>query len=175
MNKFLTYFRRKIGKLSYVWFLEFQQRGAPHFHILSSRAEPTGQERKTFAEIWAKIVARNKTEFKQVFSVHIHPRSWEAIRDQNGAEKYALSYALKPEQKTVPSDYSDVGQFWSSSRDVIPKPIAEQEIDEQGLRNILAELGHPAAEWELIPQNIVLRNEIELSKHTEGNKKCNHK
>lgn len=47
-----------------------------------------------------------------------HRRAWEAVRDQNGAIKYVVSYATKPRQKVVPDAYRDVGRFWGVSRGV---------------------------------------------------------
>jgi len=40
LNFMLTKLRRSYGKFDYLWFLEFQARGAPHFHILVTLPPP---------------------------------------------------------------------------------------------------------------------------------------
>jgi hypothetical protein len=50
LNAFLQYLRRK--EIKYVWVLEFQARGAPHYHIIASDFIP----KEELANSWYQIV-----------------------------------------------------------------------------------------------------------------------
>ncbi len=92
---------RRLGyfmKESIIWFLEFQARGAPHFHFLA-----TGWIPKSFvAEAWADITEGNARSCSRV----------EGLKHPEAAGAYAAKYAAKNEQKAVPLEYKDVGRFW---------------------------------------------------------------
>lgn len=136
LNVFLTSLRRYLHRFEYVWFLEFQRRGAPHFHLLLS--VPHSEElHRWIARRWSQVL---QDETGKVEAVHRFVRTFENVREQNGAKRYALMYALKPYQKTVPQEYRDVGRFWGASRGVKPEKVADVEIDEKTLRKRLEEL-----------------------------------
>jgi hypothetical protein len=132
LNAFLTWLRRKQNNASYLWFLEFQKRGAPHIHILLS----CSLERQFYTQVseqWYKTVGSNDP---------LHLRAGtrcEAIRKRDGAARYALKYAYKCEQKLVPEAYQNVGRFWGCSRDVKPQEAITIPIDDMSLRDVLAD------------------------------------
>lgn len=154
LNKFLTYMRRKVGKFEYLWFLEFQARGAPHFHILTT-LKASNKDRETMAEIWADIVSETDIEWDKVKRVHNHKSSWERIRSKHGAQAYALKYALKTRQKIVPEQYQNVGAFWRCSRGARPKPLETFKANEKSARIFLEAMGHTCAKWDVIPSHIL--------------------
>lgn len=85
-------------KHSFVWFLEFQERGAPHFHLLL-----TGWLSKGFVSLaWAEVTGGNPASCSRV----------EALRSPESAGAYARKYALKSLQKSVPDAFKNVGRFW---------------------------------------------------------------
>jgi len=104
---------------SYLWFLEFQRRGAPHIHLLLSQRVGTNDLR-WISKRWYKIVGSEDPKHLAAGT------NWENVRAADGAKRYAIKYASKPEQKTVPAEYSNVGRFWGCSRSV--KPTMQQEI-----------------------------------------------
>ncbi len=159
LNALLTYQRRHIGKMSYLWFLEFQKRGAPHLHIMTTYPEPTEAQRKHFATIWAGIIAFDIEDQQKVYKVHAHKKSWEKIRSKHGAAGYVLKYALKPYQKTVPEEYRNVGRFWGCSRDVCPKEKTSHPASERLVRKFLLDMGNEVGNWEVIPRFIFKRGE----------------
>lgn len=153
---------RDFGEFDYCWFLEFQRRGAPHIHILLTLPEPDKLGRVEFALLWANIVAPPTREEKEkIFLVHAHAvkgkTAWEAIREKDGAKKYALKYALKTYQKDVPETFQDVGRFWGTSRNVPPAEIRRIPITEQELREILTKLDNPVAGWPILPKIVFMR------------------
>jgi len=118
LNLFLTKLRQQYKKVDYLWFFEFQNRGAPHFHILTTIAATKINEQK-IAILWANTV---KTDWQKVYNFHRgfykNRPALEAIKKQDGAKRYALKYALKTYQKAVPANFTDVGRFWGTSRNV---------------------------------------------------------
>lgn len=93
LNLFLTHLRSDYKGLKYVWFMEFQERGAPHFHIFTTCALPG----KTYVSpLWFHIVnSGDKRHLEAGTQVKGLATSEEAIR-------YATSYANKANQKEVP-------------------------------------------------------------------------
>jgi len=86
------------AKESIIWFLEFQTRGAPHFHFLA-----TGWIPKQFvADAWAAVSGGIAKACSRV----------EGLKHPEAAGAYAAKYAAKNEQKAVPPEYKDVGRFW---------------------------------------------------------------
>lgn len=154
LNRFLNYVRRNVAR-EYLWFLEFQRRGAPHFHVLLSEAVGDRQE---FALQWARIAAGSELEAEKVVRVHSHRSQWQNVKKPDAAQRYALKYALKPYQKYVPRDYQDVGRFWGASRGVkesVPDGL-QYDCTEIALRALLTQTGHAAAKMEFLPKYVFL-------------------
>lgn len=135
LNSFLTRLRYhlKERKPEYIWFLEFQERGAPHFHVLLNVLYSAALH-DWIAKTWARIVG---DETGKVEAVHRHIKTFELLRSEGGAIGYCLAYAMKPKQKVVPPRYRDVGRFWGASRGNKAEPVAEVELDEDELRERL--------------------------------------
>ena len=93
-------------KWSAFWFLEFQARGAPHFHIFTTGFLPASW----VAATWYRIV--NSEDLR-------HLRAGTRVEGlragRSGSIAYAMKYAAKSEQKTVPDGYENVGRFWGVS------------------------------------------------------------
>lgn len=180
LNLMLIWLRAAYPGFSYVWVLEFQQRGAPHVHILTSLSEPLEWQRREFAHKWSGYSSKFNTnlederteadtvsERRKVYQVHRHPKSWEAIRRPDGAVRYMLKYCLKMSQKQVPTSYQDVGRFYGYSRDVKDNISVEARLrlDDEGLDLILETMGHKTAKWDIPPKYIF---GLELNLEDEG-------
>lgn len=88
---------------SVFWFLEFQNRGAPHFHLFTTSRTP----KEFVSKRWYEIV---KSEDERH---HRAGTKCETLRaGRNGASSYASKYATKNIQKIVPDGYENVGRFW---------------------------------------------------------------
>ncbi len=174
LNRFLTWLRDNY-ETEYIWWLEFQKRGAPHMHILTTIIYPGKAAHNKFAKAWCKaqrMTPADKlydTRLKKHYSVmdrcerfHRRPKQWEAIRKEDGARRYALMYALKPLQKQVPLRYQNVGRFWASSKGVTQsvQPLGEVELDGDDLRAWLEYKGHSAAKMPFLPKNLYAVPEI---------------
>lgn len=119
------------GRFDYLWFYEFQVRGAPHIHVMSNLDEPSKGDRNHFARLWADDVldlndwpysrlrdGYRLAERAGVLRVHKRPEQWEKIRFPDGAARYCTKYALKTDQKTPPKWFRNCGRFWGHTRRV---------------------------------------------------------
>jgi hypothetical protein len=91
--------RRGIGGL---WFVEFQDRGAPHVHILVNGAVGRGE----LSAWWYEIVGSGDER-------HLRAGTQIArLRLEDGAARYASKYASKFEQKLIPVAFEGIGRMW---------------------------------------------------------------
>lgn len=92
-----------VERFSAFWFLEFQGRGAPHYHLFLTDQFP----KDWVATTWYFIVGSDDVRHQQAGT------RIESIRaGRAGIMAYAAKYAVKNEQKVVPTDYENVGRFW---------------------------------------------------------------
>jgi hypothetical protein len=101
------------GVKEYTTVLEFQERGAPHIHILVDAW--IGKEKLTAA--WSKIVGQSSMTYVA------------KIQDPTKTKTYMASYARKKDQKKVPDGYENVGKWWTSNRSVKPQEIEKIEYN----------------------------------------------
>jgi len=157
LNAFTVALRRRFPGISGIWFLEFQRRGAPHFHIMlnldladhgpivertrkhrngTSRTFQTVQSvHEWISQTWFRIVGSGDKKHLRAGS------SWEVIEHEEGALRYGAAHAAKPFQKEVPEGFADVGRFWGSLGEVrIPSP----EIDPITPEELVYLLGYDA-------------------------------
>jgi hypothetical protein len=103
------------------WFLEFQGRGAPHFHIFLDGPV----DKKEVARKWYDLVASGDER-------HLRAGTRiETLREGHAAAAYASKYASKAEQKEVPDGFSEVGRFWGTFGDLDVGPLLELATAEQ--------------------------------------------
>lgn len=111
LNAFLQFLRSRGVKC--VWVLEFQARGAPHYHIIVSDFIP----KEEIAERWYKIVgSRDEKHLRAGTGISM-------IRSKGHLYGYLLSYIKKLDQKMAPKGFEDVGRFWGSSRNLLIKQV----------------------------------------------------
>ena len=160
-----------------LWFLEFQTRGAPHFHILLQTDCITPELRRDVAMQWTKrIIESNwfmacfrqfadgkevnflwqdyKTHCMRIANFNMRVECWELAKSQKGLRNYAAKYAAKQYQKDVPKMYTEVGRFWGCSKGV--RPIEQNIVDtcEDDIRKLLESTDHKAEKWDVLPQLI---------------------
>ncbi len=162
-NAFLTWLRRHLDKPDYVWFLEFQKRGAPHLHILLGVKTLPDAGQKKVGAAWVKIASREHPETaKNMLKVHCFTgdekrRFWSNIRERGGAIRYMRKYVGKEAQKSVPGSYKDVGRFWGTSRSV-PTSLDDFAFVSAGddeVRAILRASGREGvSSWDVLPKYV---------------------
>ena len=164
---FLTSMRQHFGKFDYLWFLEFQRRGAPHIHVMTDLDSPTIADRLCMAECWVydaqqlppvyySSMRTKRLHLLNIASleVHIHRKSWDTIRSQGGAAHYVTKYATKTEQKEVPQTFRDVGRFWACSQRVGRIEGVRVDMSEEELRLILDGKSCRVGDWDVLPKYI---------------------
>ena len=110
---------KRYGVKEYTWCLEFQERDAPHIHILVDAWIPKDKLKKA----WYKIVSSGDPK-------HLNQGvKISQINDITKTKIYMSSYAKKKDQKQVPEGYQNVGKFWSSNRSVKPSEIITKEYE----------------------------------------------
>lgn len=174
LNKFLTYAKRAFGNFDYVWVLEFQERGAVHFHLVTTLPPPTESQRYDFAVIWRSISVPGPWEYCRIedkpedgyeatitncdtacFVVHKHPKAWDSIRKHEGVGRYFAKYANKLRQKNVPQWYGDVGRFWGASRGVkMPEGVLIPQTRNQALE-VAEMMGRRLENWPILPKIVL--------------------
>jgi hypothetical protein len=159
--------------LEYFWFLEFQKRGAPHFHLGLSLPAPqkTDGTRAEVARIWSVIVEpidlpysglkRKRGELEQgegaftresVFRQHRRLKVWEDVHYKDGAWRYVISYVTKPYQKEVPRNYRNVGRFWGVSSGITLGDSMRFSANESDAREFITRLGRNMEHFEVLPK-----------------------
>jgi hypothetical protein len=111
------------GTWSVFWFLEFQQRGAPHFHYFCTHSpvptkvgfenrpeQPIELARKWAAKAWFECVGSGDPKHLRAGTQLDYFRTGRA-----GTISYASKYARKQQQKRVPEDFTEIGRFWGVS------------------------------------------------------------
>lgn len=140
---FLQWLITRCEGCSYLWFIEFQRRGAPHFHILFTERIGNAVSYRRFqwevSSTWNRIVKGDIDHLK------VGTRT-ERLRSPEGGRHYAVKYAVKMKQKLVPAAYENVGRFYGYSKDVKPKPIIGALVSWQQLHAILKD-------WPYLPDN----------------------
>lgn len=104
VKRHLSNLRKRLVRrgLGGVWFLEFQERGAPHFHFMLTGFLHYSE----LASMWSEIIGGGEETKKAGTRI-------EAIRNKDqGMGSYAAKYACKERQKVVPPGYRNVGRFW---------------------------------------------------------------
>ena len=123
----------------HLWFMEFQKRGAVHFHIMTTQ---NGYDKHTdidwLKDKWFDIVDSGDTRHRDAGT------QIKAIRKADGAMRYVSKYASKQEQKMVPLFCSDFGRFFGWSRGVAP--TCKRTIEVKG-RNDMNEM---LKDWDYI-------------------------
>jgi hypothetical protein len=136
LRRFLSFMQRISCRCSYLWFLEFQARGAPHIHILTDYPLPGKRVaiksyRLHIARRWYEIVGSGDSR-------HLRAGTRvERLRVKDGGARYAVKYAYKMKQKLVPEGYQECGRFWGHTRDVAPKPRRSVRCTEDDVRGVL--------------------------------------
>lgn len=110
---------KRMGVDGGIWFLEFQNRGAPHFHCFLNKWPKSGVS--GVAHAWFEVVGSGDQKHLDWHLGKLSGRPClEWMRKPHAASYYACKYAVKAEQKSVPELYQNVGRFWGYWGDMKP-------------------------------------------------------
>ena len=121
LDTFIKWLKRR-GCSQGIWFVEFQKRGAAHYHAFLGSWPEGGVE--AVSRAWYRIVGSNDEKHLEWHLGVLSGRPClEYMRNPHAASYYACKYGLKAEQKSVPDGYLHVGRFWGYWGDL--KPVWE--------------------------------------------------
>ncbi len=104
IHTFCTWLGRQ--KIAYVWVLEFQERGVPHFHFCVSGYIDKNKLSRKWYEIVGSCDPRHLAAGTRV----------DGVKNPDQVGGYIGAYVSKMDQKTVPAGFEKVGRFWGASR-----------------------------------------------------------
>lgn len=125
-NAFLTALRRAVPGLQYIWRLEPQTRGTPHFHVIawqSIDAEPVDPSTlaKEIRAIWHRL-ADPDSAHHAAYGTHIRQ-----IDSYRKALSYVSKYCAKEDQ---PNAAKLNGRRWGTSTDLPINAVHQQVLSE---------------------------------------------
>jgi hypothetical protein len=136
LDKYLQFLRTYTYKFEYVWRLEFQKRGAPHFHIILFPKK--GYDNKDYQKwkrdlpaFWRKTIGEWDSSM-QLYAVDV-----QKLDGKKNIFFYLSKYAAK-ESDVLVDDYK--GRMYGFSSTIILKPLLHLEItlqDFERLRKII--------------------------------------
>lgn len=124
LDAWLKVLRRAAPGVGYLWILEFQTRGVPHFHVWLT--VPFSEALwKRLGAAWNRIA---EPESLHHLWWHTDERPGTSGRpqrsfidwDMKGAG-YLRKYMSKAAQKCVPEEFGWVGRFWGCTRALVPE------------------------------------------------------
>jgi len=131
LNAWLTAMRRTFPGFRYLWVLEFQTRGFPHFHVFTN--QPVARDTGAYmAIVWNRITK----ETVEHLEFHGHERNF--IAWDMGSAAYLTKYLDKEAQKCVPAAFGWSGRFWGATRGLVGRPT---EVTPDDLRTLYADDG----------------------------------
>ncbi|KAB2922145.1 MAG: hypothetical protein F9K22_12400 [Bacteroidetes bacterium] len=148
INTFLTRFRKSNGSdVGYVWVLEFQKRGAVHFHIWFEEIKYDADGKWQLIHVRKQIQQRFKNDIEGLNKFKYLTYLWLSVTKQLDDEKamkaatdlksiysngftlwYATKYLSKKEQKQYSGNVDEitgeiidswVGRYWGASRRIV--------------------------------------------------------
>jgi len=124
LNYFLVAMRRRLVPVKYLWFMEFQSRGAVHFHILLTKP-PVRAHWEYLSPKWCGCVIGwgGKAEWARWFNSFNRGKFWIEADKPGGLARYASKYALKIDQKKLPDSITGAGRFWGCSRGLVSEEV----------------------------------------------------
>lgn len=117
---FLQRFLRKYPECAVIWRLEFQLRGAPHFHLLALNRRRIDKDWLTLT--WGDI-AHQGSEYRGEHATKVErPRNWRQ------ACSYVSKYMAKPSTTALPPR---TGRFWGvRNRDRLPSAVETVQLSQ---------------------------------------------
>jgi hypothetical protein len=130
LDSWLKVLRRAAPGVGYLWILEFQTRGAPHFHVWLT-APYSEALWKRLGAAWNRLAEPSSSEHLWWHTEERYDPSTRRLQrsfmpwDMKGAG-YLRKYMSKEAQKCVPDGFGWCGRFWGCTRGLVPDPV---EID----------------------------------------------
>lgn len=132
LDRWLKSLARAAPGAGYLWILEFQTRGVPHFHVWLT--VPFSEALwKRLGAAWNRIAEPSSPEHLWWHTEERRGPGGKVQRsmldwDMKGAG-YLRKYMSKEAQKCVPEGFGWSGRFWGASRGLVPEPVTLEASD----------------------------------------------
>lgn len=138
LNPFLKWLNYKYKKVSYIWKVELQERGQPHYHITINQFISHEVIRNKWNEL--QMNCNMLADFINKFG-HNNPNSTDihAVYKVNDIKKYLLKYLSKNSQNQVPIN----SKIWDCSENLKSVKAFELEFDDFGNEYFIKYFNHP--------------------------------
>lgn len=148
LDRWLKVLRRVAPGVGYLWILEFQSRGVPHFHVWLTVPFERGLW-KHLGAAWNRIAEADSAE-------HLWWHTEERLNTRTGKVErsmidwemkgagYLRKYMSKEAQKCVPSGFGWVGRFWGHTRNLVPDPV---EVEADSLPVPVTDITRTVSKW----------------------------
>ena len=146
LNALRTAICDRYGAIVYFWFLEYQERGAPHLHILLSfcpigRYKRLSRGRRSWREPHEWVSAKWQACIGEEYATPEGLRAgcrWEAMEEPESAAGYMAAYSKKLSQKQIPPGYLPPGAWWGRSQSLRdPEPLHEMRLPRAMWREVM--------------------------------------
>lgn len=132
LDAWLKALRRAVPGVGYMWILEFQTRGVPHFHVWLT-APFSEALWKRLGAAWNRIAEPSSPEHLWWHTEERRGPGGKLQRsfmawEMNGAG-YLRKYMSKEAQKCVPDGFGWCGRFWGCTRGLVPEPATVEAED----------------------------------------------
>jgi hypothetical protein len=128
--------RLNYREYKYIWILEFQGRGAPHFHMLLNKEI----DKDVLASMWFDIVGSGDAKHLKR-GVHVG-----VIRSKEKMAGYFATYLSKQDQKLVPETFQNVGRFWGASRNLLTCTVKKYYGNPEDIKALKKQM-RPMRRW----------------------------
>lgn len=133
LNTWLVALRRAAPGVGYLWILEFQTRGVPHFHVWLT-APFSESLWKSLGAAWNRIAEPDSLEHLwwhtgPRLNPHTHKLERSFMAWEMKGAGYLRKYMSKAAQKCVPDGFGWCGRFWGATRDLVPLHITVEGSD----------------------------------------------
>ena len=148
IHAWLQVLNRVAPGVGYLWILEFQSRGVPHFHVWLTAPYSVDLWQR-LGRAWNRIAEPDSPE-------HLWWHTAERVDSSTGKVQrsfmawemkgagYLRKYMSKEAQKCVPDGFGFVGRFWGCTRDLVPEPI---EIPAEDLPVEITDITRTLSKW----------------------------
>jgi hypothetical protein len=106
----------------YMWVVEFQRRGAPHYHVWLDR-ELSETERIEIMECWLRVSGQENDNQARDFALHSASYTPWTITEKSN---YAAKYGDKNKTKVLPAGVKSFGKWWGCSYNL---KLEQEEIE----------------------------------------------
>jgi hypothetical protein len=111
LDKFIKRMKYRFPDFCAIWKLEFQKRGAPHFHLLVWGLPPANHIYNLVSKLWFDVVGSGDEKHLKAGTQIQKIRSWKGV----------MAYASKYMGKEIDGADLEVGRFWGVvNADLLP-------------------------------------------------------